>query len=63
MQVDADYKLQDIRKAYKELEIKGKGCKKKLDDLQIALSKHMGQYVSIYRMFSSNGVSFLLMMV
>lgn len=43
MQVDAEYKLQDKRKAFKELEIKGKGYKKKLDDLQVALSKHMEQ--------------------
>lgn len=43
VQVDADYKLQDMKKAYKELDIKGKGYKKKLDDLQIALKKHMEQ--------------------
>lgn len=43
MQVDAEYKLQDKRKAVKEMEIKGKGYKKKLDDLQVALSKHMEQ--------------------
>ncbi|KAK2994629.1 hypothetical protein RJ640_025683 [Escallonia rubra] len=42
-EVDADYKLQDMKKLYKELEMKGKGYKKKLDDLQIALSKHMEQ--------------------
>ncbi|KAL6537566.1 Structural maintenance of chromosomes protein 4 [Orobanche minor] len=41
--VDAEYKLQDKRKACKELEIKGKAYKKKLDDLVIALSKHMEQ--------------------
>lgn len=42
-EVDADFKLQDLKKAYKELEMKGKGCKKSLDDLHIALSEHMEQ--------------------
>ncbi|KAL0377550.1 UNVERIFIED_CONTAM: Structural maintenance of chromosomes protein 4 [Sesamum radiatum] len=42
-EVDAEYKLQDKRKACKELEIKGKAYKKKFDDLQVALSKHMEQ--------------------
>jgi hypothetical protein len=44
-QVDADYKLQDMKKAYKELELKGNGFRKKLDDLKNALIKHMEQYV------------------
>lgn len=43
LQVDADYKLQDMKKVYKDLELKGKGYKKKLDDLHIALSKHIEQ--------------------
>lgn len=43
VQVDAEYKLQDKKKACKELEIKGKGFKKKLDDLQATLLKHMEQ--------------------
>ncbi|XP_034707420.1 structural maintenance of chromosomes protein 4 [Vitis riparia] len=42
-EVDADYKLQDMKKLYKELEMKGKGYKKKLDELQVALVKHMEQ--------------------
>ncbi|GFY87023.1 structural maintenance of chromosome 3 [Actinidia rufa] len=42
-EVDADYKLQDMKKAYKELEMKGKGYKKRLDDLHIAFLKHMEQ--------------------
>lgn len=42
-QVDADYKLQDLKKAYKELELKGKGYMKRLDDLQTALAKHLEQ--------------------
>lgn len=42
-EVDADYKLQDLKKAYKELELKGKGYRKKLDDLKNALIKHMEQ--------------------
>ncbi|KAM2724557.1 hypothetical protein EV1_027362 [Malus domestica] len=42
-QVDADFKLQDMKKLYKELELKGKGYKKRLDDLQTSLIKHMEQ--------------------
>ncbi|CAK9186095.1 unnamed protein product [Ilex paraguariensis] len=42
-EVDADYKLQDMKKVSKELEMKEKGYKKKLDDLHIALLKHMEQ--------------------
>lgn len=42
-QVDADYKLQDLKKAYKELEMKEKGYKRRLVDLHIALSNHMEQ--------------------
>lgn len=47
-QIDADYKLQDMKKLYKELEMKGRGYKKKLDDLQVALVKHMEQYALFY---------------
>lgn len=43
VQVDADYKLQDMKKMYKELEHKRKGYEKKLGDLDVALSKHMEQ--------------------
>ncbi|KAL6960771.1 Structural maintenance of chromosomes protein 4 [Sarracenia purpurea var. burkii] len=42
-EVDADYKLQDMKKTFKELEMKGKGYKKRLDDLHIAFLKHMEQ--------------------
>ncbi|KDP27149.1 hypothetical protein JCGZ_19848 [Jatropha curcas] len=42
-EVDADYKLQDMKKGCKELELKGKGYKKKLDDLQNAVTQHMDQ--------------------
>ncbi|TXG57552.1 hypothetical protein EZV62_015381 [Acer yangbiense] len=42
-EVDADYKLQDMKRLYKELEMKGKGYKKRLDDLQVALMKHLEQ--------------------
>ncbi|KAH1092196.1 hypothetical protein J1N35_019453 [Gossypium stocksii] len=42
-EVDADFKLQDMKKMYKELEMKGKGYKKKLNDLEISLQKHMEQ--------------------
>lgn len=44
VQVDADYKLKDMKKLYRDLEMKGKGYKKRLDDLQIVLAKHMEQY-------------------
>lgn len=44
-EVDADFKLQDMKKSIKELELKGNAYKKKLDDLQVALTKHMEQYV------------------
>ena len=47
-QVDADYRLQDMKKSYKELELKGKGYKKKLDDLQNALLHHMEQYADLW---------------
>lgn len=46
-QVDADYKLKDMKKLYNELELKGKGYRKKLDELQNALEKHMEQYVDL----------------
>lgn len=42
-EVDANYNLQNMKKTYKDLELKGKGHKKKLDDLLIALSKHIEQ--------------------
>lgn len=48
-QVDADFKLQDLKKACKELELKGKAYKKRLDDLHIKMSKHMEQYALIYK--------------
>lgn len=48
-QVDADYKLQDMKKGYKELELKEKGYKKKLDDLQNAIVCHMEQYVNLHK--------------
>lgn len=47
-QVDADFKLQDMKKMYKELEMKGKGYKKKLNDLEISLQMHMEQYVFLW---------------
>ncbi|KAF8409834.1 hypothetical protein HHK36_002352 [Tetracentron sinense] len=42
-EVDSEFKLQDLKKVCKEWEMKGKGYRKKLDDLQIALMKHMEQ--------------------
>ena len=40
-----------MKKQYKELELKGKGYKKRLDDLEIALIKHMEQYVDLLVLF------------
>ena len=57
MQVDADYKLKDMKKHYIELELKGKGYKKKLDELQTALNKHMEQYVDVINFISSMHLS------
>lgn len=45
VQVDADFKLKDMKKAYKEFEMKEKGYKKRLDELQTAIHKHLEQYV------------------
>ncbi|KAK1305515.1 Structural maintenance of chromosomes protein 4 [Acorus calamus] len=42
-EVDAEYKLQDMKKLLKEWEMKGKGFKKRLDDIQRDLTKHMEQ--------------------
>lgn len=47
-QVDAEFKFQEMKKMHKELDMKGKGYKKRLDDLEIALKKHMEQYVSLW---------------
>lgn len=54
LQVDADFKLKDMKKAYKELEMKEKGYKKRLDELQTAIHKHLEQYV--IRLLSLNTV-------
>lgn len=43
MQVDAEFKLQDMKKMFKELEMKGKGYKKRLDELETSISKHLEQ--------------------
>lgn len=45
IQVDADFKMQDMKKTLKELEMKGKGYKKRLDELETAITKHLEQYV------------------
>ncbi|GAB2287864.1 Structural maintenance of chromosomes protein 4 [Dionaea muscipula] len=42
-EVDADFKLKDMKKLYRELEIKEKAYKKKFDDLQHSIVKHMEQ--------------------
>ncbi|KAK9988846.1 hypothetical protein SO802_029085 [Lithocarpus litseifolius] len=54
-EVDAEYKLPDMKKAYKELQLKAKGYKKRLDDLQTALIKHMEQYVLFVEVLRSKG--------
>jgi structural maintenance of chromosome 4 len=43
-QVDAEYKLQDTIKLAKEWEMKVKAFRKRLDDIQTNLVKHMDQY-------------------
>ncbi|CAA6669949.1 unnamed protein product [Spirodela intermedia] len=42
-EVDAEYKLQDVKKLSKDWEMKSKGYKKKLDELHISLSRHLEQ--------------------
>ncbi|XP_074324922.1 structural maintenance of chromosomes protein 4 [Apium graveolens] len=42
-EVDADYKLKDMKKLYKDLEVKGKGYSKKIDDFQNAINKQLEQ--------------------
>jgi len=46
-QVDAEYKLQDTKKLAKEWEMKVKAFRKRLDDIQTNLAKHMDQYVQM----------------
>lgn len=58
LQVDADFKLKDMKKAYKELEMKGKGYKKRLDELQTAIGKHLEQYVSLENCLAIQCLSF-----
>ncbi|XP_057521763.1 structural maintenance of chromosomes protein 4-like [Amaranthus tricolor] len=43
IEVDADFKLKDMKKIYKEMEVKGRVYSKKLDDLQNASMKHLEQ--------------------
>ncbi|KAE9590353.1 putative structural maintenance of chromosomes protein [Lupinus albus] len=42
-EVDVDFKLKDMKKALKELEMRGKGYKKRLEELHTAISKHLEQ--------------------
>ncbi|XP_058082082.1 structural maintenance of chromosomes protein 4 isoform X2 [Magnolia sinica] len=42
-EVDAEYKLQDIKKLSKEWEVKGKGYKKRFDDIKVDLVKQIEQ--------------------
>ncbi|OAY83225.1 Structural maintenance of chromosomes protein 4 [Ananas comosus] len=42
-EVDAEYKLQDAKKLAKEWEMKTKALKKRVDDIQLNLVKHMDQ--------------------
>ncbi|KAM0933788.1 putative structural maintenance of chromosomes protein [Dioscorea sansibarensis] len=42
-EVDADYKLKDMKKLSKDWEMKGKAFRKRVDDIQINLSNHMNQ--------------------
>lgn len=47
VQVDAHYKLQDMKKLCTELGSKEKGYKKRLVDLQNDLARHLEQYVNL----------------
>lgn len=51
-QVDADFKLQETKRAFKELELKGKGFQRRLEELQNAIMKQMEQYAKIYNSLS-----------
>ncbi|KAG0475511.1 hypothetical protein HPP92_015197 [Vanilla planifolia] len=42
-EVDTEFKLQDSKKLLKDWEMKVKGYKKRLDDIQVDLAKHMDQ--------------------
>ncbi|KAH7671753.1 Structural maintenance of chromosomes protein [Dioscorea alata] len=42
-EVDADYKLKDMKKLTKDWEMKGKAFRKRVDDIHINLSNHMNQ--------------------
>lgn len=42
-EVDADFKLQETKRAFKELELKGKGFQRRLEELQNAIMKQMEQ--------------------
>ncbi|MQL91114.1 hypothetical protein Taro_023720 [Colocasia esculenta] len=42
-EVDAEYKLQDMKKLSRDWEMKDKGYKKRLDEIHTSLSKHMEQ--------------------
>uniref|UniRef100_A0A7N0V152 Structural maintenance of chromosomes protein n=1 Tax=Kalanchoe fedtschenkoi TaxID=63787 RepID=A0A7N0V152_KALFE len=42
-EVDSDFKLQELKKKFTELEMKGKAYKKKIDDLNKSISKQMEQ--------------------
>jgi len=44
-QVDAEYRLQDTKRLAKEWEMKVKTLKKRLDEIQTNVVKHMDQYV------------------
>jgi len=44
-QVDAEYRLQDTKRLAKEWEMKMKTFKKRLDEIQTNVVKHMDQYV------------------
>jgi structural maintenance of chromosome 4 len=46
-EVDAEYKLQDTKKLAKEWEMKVKAFRKRLDDIETNLAKHMDQYVQM----------------
>ena len=54
-QIDVEYKLQDTKKLAKEWEMKVKAFRKRLDEIQTNLAKHMDQYVQMHHRRQAGG--------
>nr|CAD1825703.1 unnamed protein product [Ananas comosus var. bracteatus] len=55
-EVDAEYKLQDAKKLAKEWEMKAKALKKRVDDIQLNLVKHMDHVFFPNQTFAGNRI-------